>query len=331
MKKTKETTPTTEHEALVKLRKEYGNDVLFMGDGEQIKIDSIPTGCFSFDYVLGCGGLPRGRIMELYGEPSSGKTATTLFLISQIQKSGGTCAFIDAEYAFNHEFATSIGVDVKKLLIAQPNTLEEAMDTVRALVSANAVDLIVLDSVAALVPKREVEGEEMLKSDMAVQAQLMSKALRILTGEIARSKSCVIMINHLKEKMGMVWGDKQTTPGGKSLKFFSSVRIAVSKGDKIKGEKDEQIGAIVKITAQKNKVAPPWRKGEFSLIYKTGVDLYADTFDWALELGILTKTGNSYSFGEVKLGVGRDQGIAALKADEKAYKAVRKEVEAKIK
>jgi recombination protein RecA len=190
-------------EALAELRKKYGADVVVQAQDEPVAVEAIATGCFAFDRLLGCGGLPRGRIIEMYGEPSSGKSATALYFISKLQKRGGSCVFIDAEYAFNTEFATNIGVDVKKLFVSQPATLEEAMDTVRAFVATNNIDLIVVDSVAALVPKREVEGEEMLKDSVADQARLMNKALRILTGEVARSKTVVIFINHLKEKIGV--------------------------------------------------------------------------------------------------------------------------------
>ena len=309
MKKNKE----EDHEALVALRKKYGDTVITRADEGYPPVEAIPTGCFAIDRVIGVGGLPRGRICELYGEPSSGKTATCLFLISEVQKQGGTCAFLDAEYSFNGEFAQAIGVDTKKLFISQPATLEEAGDILRALIATNEMDLIVVDSVAAMVPKREVEGEEMLANSVAVQAQLMSKMLRVLTGEIARSKTCVIFINHLKEKMGVFWGDKTTTPGGKSLKFFASVRLAVSKGEKIKGKNDAQIGSIIKITAQKNKIAPPWRKGEFELLYASGVNKEADTLDTALELGIMSQTGNTIEFNGEKLGVGRERSIKTLK------------------
>ena len=318
MKKEKEVI----HEALLDLRKKYGDDVITRADEGYPPVESIPTGCFAIDRVIGVGGLPRGRILELYGEPSSGKTATCLFLISEVQKQGGTCAFLDAEYSFNGEFAKAIGVDTKKLFVSQPATLEEAADTIRALVTTNQIDLIVVDSVAAMVPKKEVEGEEMLANSMAVQAQLMSKMLRVLTGEVARSKTCLIFINHMKDRMGVYWGEKTTTPGGKSLKFFASVRLAVSKGEKIKGKKDEQIGSLVKIVAQKNKVAPPWRKGEFELLYSSGVNKEADTLDTGLELGVVLKSGNTYSFNNIVLGVGRDKTIEALKVNPELQKKI---------
>ena len=327
MKKEKEVV----HDAILELRKKYGDEVLTRADEGYPPEEAIPTGCFAIDRVIGVGGLPRGRIMELYGEPSSGKTATCLFLISEVQKQGGECAFLDAEYSFNGDFAKAIGVDTKKLFVSQPSTLEEGADTIRALIATNQMDLIVIDSVAALVPKREVEGEEMLANSMAVQAQLMSKMLRILTGEVARSKTCVIFINHLKEKMGLVWGDKTTTPGGKSLKFFASVRLAVSKGEKIKGKKEEQIGSLVKIVAQKNKIAAPWRKGEFELLYASGVNKEADTLDTAAELGVVTKEGNTYSFGGVKLAAGRERVIEDLKADANLYQEIRTATEVAVK
>ena len=327
MKKEKEVV----HDAILELRKKYGDEVLTRADEGYPAVEAIPTGCFAIDRVIGVGGLPRGRILELYGEPSSGKTATCLFFISEVQKQGGECAFLDAEYSFNGDFAKAIGVNTKKLFVSQPTTLEEGADTIRALIATNQMDLIVVDSVAALVPKREVEGEEMLANSMAVQAQLMSKMLRILTGEVARSKTCVIFINHLKEKMGMVWGDKTTTPGGKSLKFFASVRLAVSRGEKIKGKKEEQIGSIVKIVAQKNKIAPPWRKGEFELLYSSGVNKEADVVDNAVELGVALKTGNTYTFGEDKFGVGRDNAIETLKTEPELYKKIREATQVAVK
>lgn len=318
-------------DALASLRKKYGDDVVKLESEEPVVIEAIPTGCFAIDRLLGCGGLPRGRIIEMYGEPSSGKSATSLYFMSEIQKQGGTCVLVDAEFAFNSEFAGKIGVDTKKLFVAQPATLEEAMDTVRAFIASNSIDLIVVDSVAALVPKREVDGDEMLKDAVADQARLMNKALRILTGEVARSKTVVIFINHLKEKIGIVWGSKETTPGGKALKFYASVRLSVSKGDKITGAKEVQIGNMVKISATKNKVGFPYRKGAYDLYYETGVDKHSDTFDTAEEFGIITKAGITFSFGEVKLGAGRDKAIDALKKDEKIYEEIRKKVTKAVK
>lgn len=334
MKKTKDEIPEKNaaiFEALAKLRKQYGDDVVVQAQTEPVKVEAIPTGCFAIDRLLGCGGLPRGRIIEMYGEPSSGKSATSLYFMSQIQKNGGTCVLIDAEYAFNSDFAAKIGVDVKQLFVSQPATLEEAMDTVRAFIATNSVDMIVVDSVAALVPKREVEGDEMLKDSVADQARLMNKALRILTGEVARSKTVVIFINHLKEKIltgyGSQWGEKTTTPGGKALKFYASVRLAVAKGEKIVGAKDIQIGNIVRVSATKNKVGFPYRKGEYELYYESGVNEEADTLDTALDLKVVSKEGNTFSFGEEKLGVGRDKSIETLKSNKELYEKIRTETQ----
>lgn len=317
--------------ALASLRKKYGEDVVKLESEEPVVIEAIPTGCFAIDRLLGCGGLPRGRIIEMYGEPSSGKSATSLYFMSEIQKAGGQCVLVDAEFAFNSEFASKIGVDTKKLFVAQPSTLEEAMDTVRAFISTNQIDLIVVDSVAALVPKREVDGEEMLKDAVADQARLMNKALRILTGEVARSKTVVIFINHLKEKIGIMWGSKETTPGGKALKFYASVRLSVSKGDKIVGPKDQQIGNLVNIKATKNKVGFPYTSGSYELFYASGVNKEADTLDTAVEFGIIEKTGITYNYGEVKLAAGREKSIDMLKKDEKLYEEIRKKVSKAVK
>lgn len=325
MAKVKEVEDATQ-KALAELRKKFDNDVVIMADSEPGNIDAIPTGCFAVDRLLGCGGLPRGRIIEMYGEPSSGKSATSLYFISQIQKSGGQCLFIDAEFAFNSSFAASIGVDVKKLMVAQPSTLEEAMEIVRTLVAANTLDLIVVDSVAALVPKKEVEGEEMLADSVADQARLMNKALRILTGEVARSKTVVIFINHLKEKIltgyGSQWGEKTTTPGGKALKFYASVRLAVSKGEKLKGPKPQelQIGNVVNITASKNKVGFPWRRGSYELFYATGVNHEADTIDTAEELGVITRSGGTHTFEGAVFGSSREQAMKNLRDQPDLYK-----------
>lgn len=292
-------------EALANLKKKYGADVLMDMDTET-NVESIPTGCFSLDEAFGCGGLPKGRIIELFGQESSGKSTLAMFFMSQIQKKGGRVALIDAEMAFDGGYASAIGVDVSKLTVSQPGSLEEAMDVLRELVSTGAFDLIVIDSVAALVPLSEVESPEMLKENMAVQARLLGKAMRILTNEISKSKTVVIFINQVREKVGVFFGKKETTPGGKALKFFSSVRIDVQKGEKILGSNEEQIGNWMGVTMVKNKVGFPWRKAKFELYYSKGVDLYGDALDYGEERGIIKKTGNTYSYGGCKIGVGRD-------------------------
>lgn len=293
---------------LKELRKKYGDDfTMSTDDGQSSNVESFPTGCFAIDRLLGCGGLPKGRIIEVFGQESSGKSTLCLFFVSQIQKLGGRCLYIDSENTFDLGYARSIGVDTKKLLVTQPSTLEESMEAVQRIVRTNTIDLIIVDSVAALVPARELNGEEMLKDSMAVQARLMSQALRILSGDIARSKTIVVFINQLREKIDIKWGPKDTTTGGKALKFYASVRLQVTKKEKFSGDGHEVIGNQVHIKAVKNKVGFPFREGTFDLYYGSGIDLYADTFDTGVELGIISKKGNTYEFKDKKIGVGRDQ------------------------
>jgi recombination protein RecA len=311
--------------ALSKLRKQYGNGVILQDSDAPKDIAVISTGCFAIDRLLGCGGLPRGRVIEIFGEPSEGKSTLCLFLAAQVQQAKGTVVYVDAENAYDAAYAKKLGVRTEDLLVSQPETLEEAFDTIRALSETNQIDLIVVDSVAALVPKSELEGKEMLKETMALQARLLGKALRIVTGPISRSKTIVIFINQTRDKVGIFWGNPSTTPGGKALKFFSSVRLKVSKGEKILGAKDVQIGNAVNITAVKNKVGMPFRKGSFDLYYGSGVDLISDTFDTAEELKITKKEGNTYVFKEEKLGVGREKAIDTLKNNIKLYEEIKKE------
>ena len=321
MKKEKEITPSLKA-TLAALEKQYGDGVILSGDSMQ-EVESISTGCFAIDNLLGCGGLPKGRIMEIFGQESSGKSTLCLFFAAQVQKQGGKVVYIDAENAYDREYASGIGVDTDKLLVAQPETLEESFDIMRALAETNEIDLIIVDSVAALVPKSELEGEQMLKETVGVQARLLGKALRIITGPVSRSKTIVIFINQVRTNVGVMWGNPETTPGGKALKFFSSVRIKVSKGDKIKGKGEEQIGNVLKLSAVKNKVGFPFKNAEISLYYGAGIDLIADTLTAALENAIVVKTGNTYSFGEVKLGVGEVQTVNALKTNQELLENIR--------
>ncbi len=314
-------TPSVE-DAIKALRKQYGEGVILQSHDVPKDIEVIPTGCFAIDRLLGCGGLPKGRIIEVYGEPSCGKSTLCLFFAAQVQKQGGTVVYIDAENAYDAKYANNVGVETEKLMVSQPSTLEEAFDTIRALAETKKIDLIVVDSVAALVPRSELEGEEMLKETMALQARLLGKALRIVSGPISKSGTIVIFINQTRSKVGIVWGNPETTPGGKALKFFSSVRLNVQKGDKIMGSKDEQIGNTIKITASKNKVGMPFRKCEFDLYYGAGVDLMSDALDTAIEFGVIKKDGNTYSFGDIKLGVGRDKTIDAVKKDKDLYNKI---------
>mgnify|MGYP001587547715 CR=1 FL=1 len=317
--------------ALEKLQKKYGKDVVMQMDKDvDFKIETISTGCFSLDEALG-SGLPRGRIIEVFGKESSGKSTLTTFLVAQIQKAGGRAALIDAEMAFDGSYAKAIGVDVSKLMVAQPGSLEEGMDILRELVNTKSFDIIVVDSVAALVPKSEIEGEEMLKDSMAVQARLLGKALRILTGEISKSKTVVIFINQIREKIGIFYGAKTVTPGGRALKFFSSIRIDVQAGDKILGKGDEQIGNWLKVKMAKNKTAPPWREAEFELFYAKGIDLVGDITDFGEKIGVIKKVGNTYTFGELKLGASRDKAKEFLVNNEETYQKIREEINKLIK
>lgn len=316
--------------ALANLRKQYGDGVVMDTDEKATNVEVISTNCFTLDFILGCGGLPRGRVIEIYGQESSGKTTLSLFIASQIQKQGGTVAFLDVENAFDKRYSDAIGVNTDKMLVSQPGTLEETFDIIRAYAATNAVDLCIIDSVAAMTPKSELEGEEMLKDTMAVQARLLGKGLRILTGPIARSKMTVIFINQLRDKIGIFYGEKTVTPGGKALKFYSSVRLSVAKGDKIKGKNDEQIGNVLKITAVKNKVAPPFRSGEITLYYGSGIDMASDTFDAGVADGIIEKSGNTYSFGDKKIGVGKDQSVDLLKKDTEMYETIRAAIKEKL-
>jgi len=313
--------------ALAQLHKKYGKDsVLELDKDINIEVEAVSTGCFSLDEAFGCGGLPRGRIIELFGQESSGKSTLATFFMAQIQKNGGKAALVDAEFAFDANYARNIGLDTNKLILSQPTCLEEAMDVVDKLVKSQAIDIIVVDSVASLVPRSELEGEEMLKETMAVQARLMGKALRILTGSIARSRTVVIFINQVREKVGLVFGQKETTPGGKALKFFSSVRIDVKKGDKIEGKDKELIGYVLKSTMVKNKVGYPWKVANFDLYFGDGIDLTADALDYGEKKGVIKKVGNTYSFKDKKLGVGRDQAKKFLQGDPKTYEEVRGEI-----
>lgn len=317
-------------EAAANLKKKYGYDVVMeMDKNKDFKVDTISTGCFSLDAAFG-NGIPKGRIIEVFGEESSGKSTLSQFIIAQLQKSGGKAALIDVENAFDGEYAKNIGVKVDELLVAQPATLEESFDVVKELVETNEVDIIVVDSVAALVPKSEAEGEEMLKDSMAVQARLMSKALRILTGPISKSKTIVIFINQVRDKVGVMFGKKETTPGGKALKFFASIRVEVKKGEAIKDSDGKQIGNWLKATMVKNKVGFPWQKAEFELYYAKGIDLHGDALDYGEQIGVIAKSGNSYSFGETKLGNNRGNAKNKLASDEELYQKVRKAIDEKI-
>jgi recombination protein RecA len=300
-----------------------------LGEAKAMTVDAIPTGCLSLDLALGVGGVPRGRIIEIYGPESSGKTTLAQHIVAEVQKIGGVAAFVDAEHALDPDYAEKIGVNTEELFISQPDTGEQALEIVETLVRSNAVDVVVVDSVAALTPKAEIEGD-MGASHMGLQARLMSQALRKLTGIISKSGTTVIFINQIRMKIGVMFGNPETTTGGNALKFYSSVRIEVRRSAQIK-QGDSIIGNRVKVKIVKNKVAPPFQRCEFDIMYNEGISIAGDLLELGVEMGTIQKRGNSYTVGEEKLGVGREKAKAYLKSNPKLLKKLRKETEAAVK
>ena len=311
---------------LDKMDKAYGKGtVMRMGDSAvDDKIEVIPSGSLGLDLALGVGGYPRGRVIEIYGPESSGKTTLTLHAIAEAQKAGGIAAFIDAEHAFDRFYAAKLGIDVENLIISQPDNGEQALEIADNLIRSGAIDIIVIDSVAALTPKAEIEGE-MGDSRMGLQARLMSQALRKLTGTINKTKCTAIFINQLREKIGVMFGNPETTTGGNALKFYASVRIDIRRSTQIKNG-DEVIGNHSKVKVVKNKVAPPFRQAEFDIMYGEGISKVGEILDMGVEKGIVNKSGSWYSYNDSKLGQGRD----AVKEVLKDNPELAEEIEAKI-
>ncbi|MFH1799097.1 MAG: recombinase RecA [Candidatus Omnitrophota bacterium] len=311
--------------ALGKIHKDFGEGAIMkMGEGYKLEVDVIPTGSIGLDLALGINGVPRGRIVEIFGPESSGKTTLTLNIIANAQKAGGETAFIDAEHAFDPLYAKKIGVDLDNLLISQPDNGEQALEIVETLVRSNAVDVVVIDSVAALTPRKEIEGD-MGESHMGLQARLMSQALRKLTSAISKSKTCVIFINQMRMKIGVMFGNPETTTGGTALKFYSSVRIdlrriaSLKKGDKV-------IGNRVKAKVVKNKMAAPFKQTEFDIMFDEGISRSSAIIDLAEQVGVIKKSGTWLSYGEEKMGQGKENARVYLKENLEMMNAIEKDI-----
>lgn len=305
--------------ALIQIEKQFGKGAIMkLGENTAMNVEVIPTGALSLDIALGIGGIPKGRIIEIYGPESSGKTTVALHVIAEAQKMGGIAAFVDAEHALDPTYAANLGVDINNLVISQPDTGEQALEITESLVRSNAVDLIVIDSVAALVPKAEIDGE-MGDSYIGLQARLMSQALRKLTGIMNKSKTAVIFINQLREKVGIMFGNPEVTPGGRALKFYSTVRLDVRKGDSIK-QGEEVIGNRTKVKVVKNKVAAPFKTAEFDIMYGKGISREGNILDAATNLGLIDKSGAWYSYNDQRLGQGRENAKATILADPELMK-----------
>ena len=305
-------------QALKKIEKNYGKGAIMkLGEASDIQISTVSTGSLSLDVALGVGGYPRGRIIEVYGPESSGKTTVALHAVAEVQKQGGIAAFIDAENALDPEYAKALGVNIDELLLSQPDTGEQGLAIADALVSPGAVDIVVVDSVAALVPRAEIEGE-MGDSHMGLQARLMSQALRKLSGSINKTKTIAIFINQIREKVGVMYGSPETTPGGRALKFYSTIRLDVRRAERIKSG-EEIIGNRTKIKVAKNKVAPPFRVAEVDIMYGEGISREGDLVDLASDMKIIKKSGSWYSYGEDRIGQGRENAKKYLRDHPEVY------------
>ena len=312
-------------DAIQQIREKFGDGAIMrLGEAKAMNVEAISTGSVSLDIALGVGGVPRGRIIEIYGPESSGKTTLSQHIIAEIQKTGGTAAFVDAEHALDPDYAKKIGIDINQLLISQPDTGEQALEIVETLVRSNGMDIIVIDSVAALTPRAEIEGD-MGDQHMGLQARLMSQALRKLAAIVGKTKTTVIFINQTRQKIGVFFGNPETTTGGMALKFYSSVRIEVRRAAQIK-KGEIVIGNRVKAKVVKNKVAAPFQTCEFDIMYNEGISIPGDVLDTGLIYNVIQKSGNSYSYSEEKLGVGRETAKDYLRCNQKLLEKIKKEV-----
>ena len=316
--------------AIDKIEKDFGKgSIMKLGDKTTVNVDAIPTGALALDVALGIGGIPRGRIIEIYGPESSGKTTLAQHIVAECQKKGGIAAFVDAEHALDPEYAKNLGVDIDELLISQPDTGEQALDITEELVRSGAVDIVVVDSVAALVPKAEIEGT-MEDQQMGLQARLMSKALRKLTGVIGKTNTTVIFINQLRQKIGVMYGNPETTTGGNALKYYASIRMEIKRVESLKGD-GEDVGNHVRVRVLKNKVAPPFRTAEFDIIFGKGISKTGNILDVAVNLGIVNKAGAWFSYNDMKLGQGREKSKEFLDANVELKDEIEKLVREKLR
>lgn len=312
-------------EAVAQIKDKFGDgSIMRLGEAKHVDVDAVSTGCLSLDIALGVRGVPRGRIIEVFGPESSGKTTLAQHIVAEVQKGGGIAAFIDAEHALDPDYAKKIGVKVEDLLLSQPDTGEQALEILETLVRSGAVDVVVIDSVAALTPKAEIEGD-MGDSHMGLQARLMSQALRKLTGIVSKTDTMVIFINQIRQKIGVFFGNPETTTGGNALKFYSSVRIEVRRSAQIK-QGDKIIGNRVKVKVVKNKVAAPFQTTEFDIMYNEGISISGDLIDCGITYNVINKSGNSYVYGEERLGVGRENAKKYLRDNPKLINEIKKKI-----
>ena len=317
-------------QAIEQIKQRFGDgSIMKLGEAKRMEVAAVSTGCLSLDIALGVGGVPKGRIIEIFGPEASGKTTLAQHIVAEVQRNGGNAAFVDSENALTPAYAKKIGVNIKDLLISQPDTGEQALEIVETLVRSNGVDVIVIDSVAALTPKAEIEGE-MGATHMGLQARLMSQALRKLAGIVSKSNTMVVFINQTRQRIGIFFGNPETTTGGTALKFYSSVRIEVRRAAQIK-QGDKVIGNRVKAKIVKNKVAPPFQTCEFDIMYNEGISVSGDILDAGVEYEVVTKLGNTYSLAETKLGVGRENAKQFLRENSKITTEIKKQVWQKVK